>query len=252
MSKVILPNKEIDIIGNIFIMSDIHACFRTFKKALDIINFKDTDFLIIDGDAIDRGGKNNVDLINFIKDSKNILLLRGNHEEFLLRTLSNELSISNWDSFGGKNTITEMNNLSNIDYLNFTKFIKNTPLYCKVIIENKEYFISHNGLNVDLPLIKNNGTINIEETIKSQYSLDWFNFFISSDIHYIPSTYKFDYYWITGHTPTIKITNEAKIIKRKIFMDIDCGCSYNNGMLGVINLCTFEEYYVNIVKKDFL
>ena len=48
---------------NIYVMSDIHACETAFLKILNKIKFTSDDLLIIAGDLIDRGGKNNLSLI---------------------------------------------------------------------------------------------------------------------------------------------------------------------------------------------
>lgn len=240
-------NKDIiNVSGNIYIMSDIHGCYNTFKRALKKINFSNNDFLIITGDIIDRGNEFNFDLINIVKESKNMLLLRGNHEEFFLRTANYELLESQWYKFGGKSTIAEYKKHTIDEQLDFYNYINKTDLYC---IIDETYCISHNGYNIDLPCFYIDDMLDQEKTIITQYKTDWFNFFCSQDLHYIPRT-KFKYKWITGHVPTIKYYNKANILIKENFIDVDCGCTYKNGRLGVLNLNTFEEIYIPIEKTD--
>ena len=233
---------------NIYVMSDIHSCIRTFKKMLKQINFTNKDLLIIAGDLIDRGGSNNLELIKFIKDKENIILLRGNHEEFFLRYDNKELSERNYYSFGGKNTLYELKKMSIDDYLLFRNYINKTKLFYNLIVNEKNYFICHNGFNLDLPIIKKEEIIDIEETIKTQYRKDWFNFFISSDLYY--GVNKFDKFIIAGHLPTININGDNKILFRKDFIDIDCGATYKDGRLGCLRLNDLATFYEEVVKKD--
>ena len=39
----------------IYVMSDIHGCYKEFIKALEVVNFNDNDELYILGDIVDRG-----------------------------------------------------------------------------------------------------------------------------------------------------------------------------------------------------
>lgn len=250
MTNYLEINKEIyEIKGRIFVISDIHSCFYAFKKLLNKINFNQDDFIIINGDLIDRGGPNNINLIKFISSFKNICLLRGNHEEFYLRADSRELSYSQWHSWGGNNTILELKKASIEDKLLFHNYIVKTNLFAIAKIENKDFFISHNGFNLDMNIIKKNNILLNEETILSQYNENWFNFFVSSDINYIPST-TFKYHWIVGHHPTLRINQKAEIYKRPFYTNIDCGATYEKGRLGILCLNDFSEYYEEIDKKD--
>lgn len=64
----------------IYCMSDIHGELDRFKAMLDLINFSSDDTLYIIGDVIDRhpGG---VEFLKIIKDTPNMFMLLGNHEQ---------------------------------------------------------------------------------------------------------------------------------------------------------------------------
>lgn len=237
---------------NIYVISDIHACIRTFKSMLKKINFSKEDLLIINGDIIDRGGKNNLSIIKFISTFNNIILLRGNHEEFFLRWDSKELAERDWYRFGGANTLFEIKNMNIDDFLFFRNFIVKTKLFYEISINGVDYIISHNGYNVDLNFIYDkDNLINLSSSILSMYEQDWFDFFVSSDIHYTTHL-KFDKFPIVGHVPTIQIIDEPKIFRHSKYFDIDCGCSYKGGRLGCLRLNDLQEFYVNIDKNDLI
>lgn len=233
---------------NIYVMSDIHACETAFLKILNKIKFTSDDLLIIAGDLIDRGGKNNLSLINFVKNKDNIILIRGNHEEFFIRYDNNELSRRDYYNFGGQNTLFEVEHSKIEDYLSFRNYIIKTPLYYEIEVNNKNYFICHNGFNLDLPIIESNNIIDIKNTIDIQYKADWFNFFVANDLYY--GVNNFDKYIIAGHTPTGNLGNKNNILINRKYIDLDCGATYNGGKLGCLRLNDFKIFYENISKTD--
>ena len=82
----------------IYCMSDIHGELDRFKAMLDLINFSSDDTLYIIGDVIDRhpGG---VEILKIIKDTPNMFMLLGNHEQMCLDTLGPN-SVYGADGYG--------------------------------------------------------------------------------------------------------------------------------------------------------
>ena len=69
-----------------YLMSDIHGDKDTFEKMLEKLGYDDSsDFLIINGDVLDRG-EHGVELLlkvmELVKNDKAIML-KGNHELFI-------------------------------------------------------------------------------------------------------------------------------------------------------------------------
>ncbi|MGF0555475.1 fructose-bisphosphatase class III, partial [Clostridioides difficile] len=60
-------------------MSDIHGMYDKFISMLEQIDFNSNDQLYILGDVLDRGEKP-LEIIDYIREHKNIVLLKGNHE----------------------------------------------------------------------------------------------------------------------------------------------------------------------------
>lgn len=62
-------------------MSDIHGCYDDMIKMLEQIAFTDEDTLILAGDYIDRGSQS-FEMLKWIESNpKNVIFLRGNHDE---------------------------------------------------------------------------------------------------------------------------------------------------------------------------
>ena len=235
---------------NVYVMSDVHGCFYAFKKMLKQINFTDDDLLIIAGDVIDRGGHNNLKIIDYILEHKNIILVRGNHEEFFLRYDNKELAGNLYYKFGGKNTISELSKMSVDEYLRFRNFLNKTPLYYEINVNGIDYTVCHNGYNLDYTIARNEkDEILLKETIEIQYASNWFDFFCSSDL-YTNFSNKFSTMVIAGHTPVQNIDGCNEIIITKRYIDLDCGATYNGGRLACLRLNDFEKFYQDITRKD--
>ena len=90
----------------IYIMSDVHGDYQSFYKML----VKISDNLYILGDVVDKGDEN-LCLLNFIRGSKNMILIKGNHEYLFERYLQGIISAELWDACGGYNTRKEVDQL---------------------------------------------------------------------------------------------------------------------------------------------
>lgn len=96
MKKILNKNKNkllFDLNGykNIYHIGDLQGCYSVLN---DAINFNDKlfneNFYIFVGDYIDRGIENDkvMNLLYQLKDKKNVIFIRGNHEEHIDRYLS--------------------------------------------------------------------------------------------------------------------------------------------------------------------
>ena len=73
----------------LFVVSDIHGHYTLLKNALDKAGFDKEDpnhLLVCCGDYFDRGSEN-VEVLKFFERLKHCVLLRGNHEDMLLKLL---------------------------------------------------------------------------------------------------------------------------------------------------------------------
>ena len=63
-----------------YVMSDIHGCYEDMMQMLKLVEFSDTDTLILAGDYIDRG-PNSYEMLQWIATKPdNVIFLRGNHD----------------------------------------------------------------------------------------------------------------------------------------------------------------------------
>ena len=103
----------------IYVMSDIHGCYDKYIAMIEKISLGEKDILYILGDVLDRGPKGLKVLLD-IADRKNVILLRGNHDQEAAILLSNLYLMSQaetadrlaplfqlWLSDGGNATMNE-------------------------------------------------------------------------------------------------------------------------------------------------
>ena len=134
--------------ARVFIIGDIHGCCKTFKKLIDEkISIKKTDKIYCLGDFIDRGpdSKGVIDfIIQLRKEGFKVHTLRGNHEQFLLKSEFDEQSKEIWIRNGGHKTLASFSadSIRQLD-TKYLDFFKRTKYY----IETKNFILVHAGLN---------------------------------------------------------------------------------------------------------
>ena len=64
----------------IYVISDIHGCYKEFLEMLRLIDFSAKDDLFVLGDVVDRG-KDPIPLLLDIMPKQNIHLIKGNHDD---------------------------------------------------------------------------------------------------------------------------------------------------------------------------
>ncbi|MGI4915623.1 metallophosphoesterase [Clostridioides difficile] len=216
-----------------YVMSDLHGMYDKFISMLEQIDFNSNDQLYILGDVLDRGDKP-LETIDYIRERKNISLLKGNHE---LMFQENYIDGSNnflWFCNGGKNTFYDLE-MRGYGYIeNFYKYIKNLP-YLEII---DNFILVHAGLY----LPNNYEYLNIEQIIDLQEEdiCVWDRTILESNKHIK------EYTIIIGHTPTQNIKNyeKAEIYKQEGLIDIDCGACFDNGKLACLRLDDMKEFYI--------
>lgn len=104
--------------GNLYLMSDIHGYFIPFLQILKKIRFTDANRMVILGDLVAKG-PDSLGLLCFVMEHKNILALRGNHEQRLLQYFGidraagiPDSTMRPWVAGDGAGIIRQMNMLS--------------------------------------------------------------------------------------------------------------------------------------------
>jgi serine/threonine protein phosphatase 1 len=231
--------------SRIIAVGDIHGYWEPVEMLLEKIDLKGTDLLIFIGDYIDRGPDSKrviEELIRLSSLFRNILFLKGNHEDMLLGSMGSDAvvrDVSIWLYNGGHTTLasygmkrSEMEQLKMIwedgvrfqlmnEYIpdSHIDFYRSLNLY----IESERFFFCHAGIS---PY----GTV--EEGKNNPQDLLWIRDHLST----------VDPPWektvVCGHTPLEEVLFNDRLIC------IDTGLYYY-GQLSAIDVLTGELYQVS-------
>ena len=220
----------------IYVMSDVHGCYKQFKRVLELIHFSSKDILYVLGDVIDRGPES-IELLNFMMMHDNIIPLIGNHEVMamsLLPKLCTEITEDNYDSTlteddmislehwmhdGGHTTLEQFQKLERWEMEMILEYLDEFSLIEEVILKNQVYVLVHAGLLRKVDCIEQ---YRVEDCVFASTSVTLENKVI-----------------VCGHTPT----SSECIEFGKGQIHIDCGCVFG-GRLGILCLDTLETFYV--------
>jgi len=219
-----------------YIISDIHGCFDELQALLEQIQFNpDQDVLYILGDVIDRGPRP-LDCLRFIMRTKSVHLLRGNHEDMMFDFI--DAKPSNWQRNGSGSTHIQFTYEATEEERDaILQYLRKRPLYKTVGVNGKRYFLSHAGLNPQVPFNQ-----------QSTRDLVWSrkNFY---EHKALPR-----HICIFGHTPTMAIRDNCDC---SIWFDeehqdkicIDSGCVFG-GALVALRLDDYRVFYVKSSEGD--
>jgi len=69
---------------DIYVVGDVHGCLRELRTLVDRIDPSDDDLLVFVGDLV-RKGPDSKGVVDYVREADNMVTIRGNNEEKLLR-----------------------------------------------------------------------------------------------------------------------------------------------------------------------
>ena len=214
-----------------YAVSDLHGQLGVFEEGFKQINFSDSDFLYVLGDAIDRG-PDGVTILQKIKSAPNMELLIGNHELFMTDCINEELCLAGRDvdiwlnGNGGKETYNAFRKLSEYDQADLMEWLRNRPLIKRVSIGEKNYILCHShyikGCE-DKTLCDMSGNDAWNIVWRSPFRADLYNGGPDYYAQY-PETF------VIGHVPVQRITGQFDAVMAGNVVDIDGGCAFGKSV----------------------
>jgi len=194
-----------------YIIGDIHGEITELKALLNKINYNCNQKIIALGDYLDRG-ENSYETFVFLKklkeQNKNIILLRGNHEQMMIDSLldkkvnnglyKKEDAMIIWQQNGGSKTIRDFKNNKKL-LIEAAEWFDKLPY----IYETNKYIFVHAGIDPN----------------KRLYEQDKNDFLWIRDRFIKAHKFKTNKIIIAGHTPF----NEPQVLGNKILIDTGAG-----------------------------
>ena len=227
----------------IYVMSDLHGCYKQYIQALETIRFNDDDTLFVLGDVVDRGPEP-ITILQDMMLRSNVFPILGNHEfsaltvlsklnkeitDHFLDQLSEEdlMELQYWINDGGDTTLKQFLQLDHEERQDVLEYLSEFSLIEEIDVNHKTYVLVHAGLS-DFDIHKDIYDYELQDLIFKSPDYDRI---------YFP-----DKILVTGHTPTLSF-NQGIVYQKNHHLSIDCGCVFG-GKLAVCCLNTEEIYYI--------
>lgn len=208
--------------NSIVAIGDIHGCVQSLKSLWNKLKPYEEALHIFIGDYIDRGSssKEVVDFLLEVKNERECIFLRGNHEQMLLDALQKN-DTRNWMFNGGESTLSSYGDVKTVSQLpeEHLAFYKETiPYY-----ETEDFFFVHAGIPPHMT---------IEESKTDPAAKD---FFLWGREHLNAFETPWEKTVVFGHTP------RPNPIKKLNMIGIDTGCVYNKLGYGKLTAVVLPE-----------
>lgn len=214
----------------VYVMSDLHGCWRLYRRMLEKIAFAVGDTLYLLGDAIDRG-PDGVRILQDCMDRTNVHFLRGNHEDMMLRAFAGTNEIADpeaaalWAYNHFQPTKHALMRLPADERQAILDFVRRSPIEAELEINGQAFYLVH-GRPAD----------NDDDRLWGRPDDD--------ACRPIPGKLT-----IVGHTPTcfLQQADPMCVWKGDGIWDIDCGCVFpqSGGRLACVRLDDLDEIYVS-------
>ena len=209
----------------ILAVGDIHGHFEKFRSAYEKAKVDAADDLLVFlGDYIDRGPsvRRTLEFVMKLAEEKNVVLLRGNHEQMMLDYFFGGATGESWLMNGGRETMAELlawEKEAPGTIARVLAFLRELPLSHTVEQEGERYFFAHAGVRpgVAFEEHRSNDLLWIREEFYEHYAGD--------DIV------------VAGHTPTLFLDGRGKplFLNPRIIL-ADTGSYFPEGHVSIVDV----------------
>ena len=215
-----------------FVIGDIHGAYKAMLQCFERSGFDtQNDLLISLGDLCD-GWPDVNQVFDELLGIKNLILLMGNHDNWLLRWFETGDAPDIWLMQGGDITVNAIKTKIPAQYINL---LRNARLYYE--LDNKLFV--HGGFIPDLPIGIQDKQILLWDRSLVNYAL--FNTPLGRENRI--SSYEMVF---VGHTPTINYMEGKPIIANGVCL-MDTGAGWPGGMLSIMDIDTGGIYQSDVV-----
>ena len=209
----------------ILAIGDIHGHFEKFHSAYAKMRFEPADDLLVFlGDYIDRGPsvRRTLEFVMKLAEEKNVVLLRGNHEQMMLDYFFGGATGEGWLMNGGRETMAELlawEKEASGTIARVLAFLRELPLSHSIEQEGERYFFAHAGVRPGIALEKQRAE-----------DLLW----IREEFY---RHYAGDAIVVAGHTPTLFLDAKGKplFINKRIIL-VDTGSYFPDGHISIVDV----------------
>jgi serine/threonine protein phosphatase 1 len=228
-----------------YVCSDIHGRYDRYLKLFNYV--KDTDTLYILGDCIDRhdGG---IDILKDIMKRKNIKMIRGNHEDMMIKSQYDRewFDIWNLPNNGGSVTYNKFISLLKNEREEIENFLKSLPIFYRIKVGENSFYLGHASIapESEYPM-----EVLYEEDVNNEYVINFLVWESPFKHPMLLPKQEDNKYNILGHVYVQHFNKFGKIEKFGNTFDIDGGCALpkdedDHTNLILLRLDDFKDIYI--------
>lgn len=221
------------------VIGDIHGGLRALHQIIERANVNKNDTLIFLGDYVD-GWSQSPEVIDYLIDlgkKQSCVFIRGNHDELLLKWLSESKDNLEWFKHGGEATVLAYSKVSDFKKKVHINFLKSLQDY---YIDNQNRLFIHagftnmNGVKYEFfpELFYWDRTL-WETALALDETIEKSSFYYPKRLNLYKEVY-------IGHTPTSRIDKKIPIQKACVW-NIDTGAAFK-GPLTILDIDS-KEYW---------
>ncbi len=133
-------------------IGDIHGCYKALDKLLSMIELQAEDRFVVLGDVADRGPQSRtvIERLLALREECQLLPILGNHEQMLLDAVDGRMTLQDWLTYGGGETLDSYGKGSGLSILpqEHLDFLRSWPDYH----ETSGFFFAHGNYLADVKL----------------------------------------------------------------------------------------------------
>ncbi len=133
----------------IYVTSDAHGHLRALDAALELAQPGADDTVYVLGDMIDRG-PDPLGVVRLVQTLPNVHVLMGNHEQIMLRALSegaDPIDRDTWEINGGWTTLEQLQALTDDEFAELGAWFHGLELADVVEAAGRNYILVHAGID---------------------------------------------------------------------------------------------------------
>jgi len=210
--------------GRLIAIGDVHGCGLALDALLQAIEPATSDHFVFLGDLVDQG-KDSKDVLQHIlklRDTAQVTLIQGNHEEMMFAARGDEQALRYWERCGGVATLNSYRFGGTLD--DIPKSHWDLLEACRPHLETDKFIFTHANFVPDEPMADQPG-----------YSLRWELFDQAKEKPHISGKPV-----VVGHTEQ----KNAEVLDLGFSLCIDTAC-WTYGWLTAIDMETRELWQAN-------
>lgn len=257
ITKIAPPTVNTETTSNrTLVIGDIHGALAPLLDVMEKCNYAEEDKLIVMGDLCD-GYPQSAEVVDYfyeMSQSRDIIFIKGNHDEWLEHFLFSGVPDKHWLTQGGKTTVESYNRLLSAQPEKFELHLQLLRKFIPYYIDERNRIFVHGGFYPQISIAANKRLYGNEIFMWDRDLVEYAAQKSESKVSFIPTDEGFSEIFV-GHTSTTNYKKTEPLNLKNLWM-LDTGAGWD-GKLTVMDVNTKQywqsdyshKYYPNHVHE---